>query len=456
MDSRASISRFKIDLKAEEDARKIMLNEVVDFYVDLAYSRLSTEIEKRVAGWLNHMVAHYNEIEPMLMMIALSPSHSMSRRRIKKPIGEVKSLDPTVMESIVSEFEGLEPVAGGKGPALMELLGGMPIRVSVEEKVFDFDVFENRLVKCHLTALASRLGELSETSMELDGYLRRSMKRSEGEGTVGAAEAFLANRGMVKGIEELKGKIDRRLNDPSMAFLGQLARDREPPVQTPTPISHPHYSRFFSSIESYEKSVPPPLILPGKAISRALANGDLYARWCEAKIVEALGEIGYEVKEEKVVGFEDDEMQFDEKGEVLLSGRDSVVKVALERVYRNEPPYGSYSTPRKAAIALEVFGGDAVPTVIVFESRYDHHFSKEKFGVDLERLHMLHDSIVDLRADEHEGIVVGAFVLHPTKIEPIRYNDLAAIPLAPGSRISRLVEVLDEAIARAARRADRS
>jgi hypothetical protein len=456
MGSRASISRFDTDPKVGEDARKIMLDEIVDFYVDLAYSGLSTEIAKRMAGWLDHMVAHYNEIEPILTMIALSPHHSLSRMRVKKPISEVESLDPAVIESIVGEFKWLVPATSGEGPALIELLGGMPIRVSVEEKAFDYDVFENRLVKSHLTALASRLGELSETSMELDGYLRRSMKRSEGEGTVGAAEAFLANRGMTRGIEELKGKIDKRLNDPTMAFLGQLARDREPPTQTQIPISHPHYSRFFSSIESYEKSVPPPLILPGKAISQALANGDLYARWCEVKIVEALGEIGYGVKEEKVVGLEGDEMRFDETGDILLAGRGSVAKVALEKIYRNEPPYGSYSTPRKAAMALEVFGGDAVPTVIVFEPRYDHYYSEEKFDTDLERLHMLHDSIVDLRTDEREGVVVGAFVLHPAKMEPIRYKDLAAISLVPGSRISGLVGVLDEAIARANRRADRS
>jgi len=62
---------------------------------------------------------------------------------------------------------------------------------------------------------------------------------------------------------------------------------------------------------------------------------------------------------------------------------------------------------------------------------------------------VLRDSIVDLRDDGHDRIVVGGFVLHPGPSETVRFDDLAGISLRPGITVNRLVELLGEFLGRA-------
>lgn len=432
------------------DTYKIMIDEIRGFYIDQAYSRFSAEIVGRITGWLNHIDAHWRKFEPILWKISLSPHHSLSKRRVKKPIKAVESIDPGLMESIVSELEGLQKEEGKEGSSLDTLFSGLPLRVSVEEKYLDYDVVENRMLKSHLKALTSSLGDLYVATYELDKHLRKRLKRSEGDETVETAKEFLANYETIRDIDKLKSEIEGRINDPSMAFLDGIEPHGEPFVATPTLTSHPHYSRFYSRLKSYEEAAPPPLIRIDPTMYKELEPGSLYARWCGVKIFETLMDLGYKIEVEGMVWLEGDEVRVDECKEVVLACRDVRVRIAFERLYENEPPYGSYSTPKKAAIAVEVFRGDAVPTVIVFEPRYDPKYTEEKFGAeDLDKLHVLHDSIVDLRTDRREGLVAGSFVLHTTVMKPIEYGDLGAISLKPGLRSHQLIEILEELISRA-------
>ncbi len=151
------------------------------------------------------------------------------------------------------------------------------------------------------------------------------------------------------------------------------------------------------------------------------------------------------MENENIVKLEEDGVSigFDDSREVSLAGKDAEVKLVKGRVYENEPPYGSYSTPKRATISIEVFKGDEVPTIVIFEPIYDLDYSEDRFrDVDIDRLHVLHDSIVDLRTVRHEKLVKGGFVLHPTRMGYTRYGDLGAISLRP----SRTQRVLDETL----------
>ncbi|MCW3979633.1 MAG: nuclease domain-containing protein, partial [Candidatus Bathyarchaeota archaeon] len=161
------------------------------------------------------------------------------------------------------------------------------------------------------------------------------------------------------------------------------------------------------------------------------------------RILGALMELGYKIEIESLTALSRDETKVDEGFEIILLGKYSEIRLAYEKLYKGKPPYGSYSTPKKVTLAVEVFRGDVVPRVIVFEPRYDLDYSIDRFRVeDLGRLHVLRDSLVDLRDDEHDRIVMGGIVLHPAPAETVRYDDLAGISLRPGATGNPLVEIL--------------
>lgn len=158
--------------------------------------------------------------------------------------------------------------------------------------------------------------------------------------------------------------------------------------------------------------------------------------------MEILMDLGYQVENENMVQLEEVGVRIsvDDSREVSLTSKDAKLKLFIGRIYTNEPPYGSYSTPKRATLALEVFKKDEVPYIFIFEPRYELDYNVDRFNdIDIDGLHVLHDAIVDLRTDVHRKLVKGGIVLHPTRMGHIRYGDLAAISLRP-SRTSRLLE----------------
>ncbi|MFB0558400.1 MAG: DUF2357 domain-containing protein [Candidatus Bathyarchaeia archaeon] len=444
----------ELELGAFEVEKGIMIDEIKDFSIYLVHSRLSVDIGQRLVDWFNYIKSHWRVVEPIIEMIALAPHHSLSKRHVKKPIQEVDGLDLEVINSLITELEGLGVVKTEGTTSVREALLGLPIRVLVEEKYPDYDVYENRLMKYHIESLAEKYGELLEAASERDRYLRKSLKLSKGAETVNAAKEFLTNNEMMVEVEKIKKRIDNLLSDPKMDFLEKVSSPDVSQIVSETLRSHPHYSKFYDHLLAYERSAPPPIIRLKSTGYYMLKPSELYVRWCTIKILEILMDLGYQVENENIVQLEEGGVivSVDDSIEVSLAGKDNEVKLLKGRIYTNEPPYGSYSTPKKATIAIEVFKRDEVPTIAIFEPRYDPDYTEDRFReIDIDGLHVLHDSIVDLRTDRHEKLVRGGFVLHPTRMGHIRYGNLAAISLRP-SRTSRVLkETLEDLLDPAAK-----
>jgi hypothetical protein len=424
-----------------------MTEEIKDF-TDTAYFTLSDDVGQRLTDWFNHIEAHWKEIEPILKTIAASPYHTQLKRKVKKRIDEIESLDPETIDSIMKELNILEDQEE-KGVSPREMISSLPLRVSVEVEYPDYDAVENRVLKSHLDALVSRLGELLEVAKTKDDYLRDGLKHSKDEATVVRAKEFLANHEIMEAIEGLKRGIEDRLEEPKMAFLKQLQQHSGPITPTETFSTHPDYSSFYAHLKSFEESAPSLPIRLEFDFEIISEGSSIYATWCMVKILEALMELGYKLKSESLIGLTRDETE-EEGVDVILTGEGFEIRLTREKLYKRETPYGSYSTPKRVTLALEVFRGDAVPRVVVFEPKYDFDYSDDIFKVeDLETLHVLRDSLVDLRNDGHDGIVVGGFVLHPGPLETVRFDDLAGISLRPGTTVNRLVELLGEFLSRA-------
>lgn len=427
--------------------RVMLIDDIRDFYLDLAYSRFYPEISLRLENWFKHVVTHWKEIEPILREIAQSPHHSISKRRVMKPIDSIESIDPRLLDSIVNEFRGIRKLSDEKDTPKGTLFSGLPLRVTVEDEHPDYDNAENRIMKYYLNALYSRLGDLTVAALEINEFLRRCLKKSEAEETVKTAKEFLINQETILDIKKLKEKMVDLQREPPMAFLEQVTESEGPFPITETLKFHPHYSQLYSNLKSYEKNVPPPLIRLGMIDFRDLGMNDLYTRWCIVKVSKTLMEMGYKIDSEGLVLLDGDRVKVDEIQQFELSLEGTHIRITFEKVYNHEHLYGSYSTPKKVKIAIEVFNGDIVPSVIIFEPRYDPDYTEDKFKIeDLDTLHVFHDSIVDLRNDKRERLVIGGFVLHPSAMKTIIFGDLGAISNKPGVRNYRLDVVLVELI----------
>jgi hypothetical protein len=439
--------RREIPMSPEMTVIINQMTEEIKGFADTAYFTLSDDVGQKLTNWFNHIEAHWKEIEPILKTIAASPYHTQLKRKVKKRIDEIESLDPETIDSIMKELNILEDQEE-KGASPREIIGSLPLRVSVEVEYPDYDAVENRVLKSHLDALVSRLGELLEVAKTKDDYLRGGLKLSEDDATVARAKEFLANHEIMEAIEGLKGGIEERLEEPKMAFLEQLQQHSGPVTSTKTFSTHPDYSLFYAHLKSYEESAPPLPIRLEFDFENVSEGSSIYAMWCIVKILQALMELGYKLKSESLIGLARAETEEEGVG-IILTGEGSEIRLAREKLYKREPPYGSYSTPKRVTLALEVFRGDAVPRVIVFEPKYDFDYSDDSFRIeDLEKLHVLRDSIVDLRDDGHDRIVVSGFVLHPGPSETVRFDDLAGISLRPGASVNRLVELLGESLGR--------
>lgn len=402
---------------SEVDPHRIV-EELSKLNLSFAYSRFSTEVSESQVDWFAHMETHWREMEPILEMISKAPHHILSKRRVKKPIQSVDSLDPEVIRSIVKEVQGAVRVEGGRTANLSEALRTLPIRVTATEKFPDHDVTENRLLKFHLESISKQLEDLVEIATARDYLIRDAMRRSEGGLTVDLAKDFLANNEMIDEIGKLTKSIEARRNSPGMAFLTQIS-PQLPPSVSQIFKSHPHYSRFYDRLTHFLDSKPATLIWVGQPSYETLKPNELYSRWCMYWILEALMEMGLQVKDENVTRIVNNEVKVElEGGEFTLEGGGLRVKIFFEKLYEYELPYGSYTTPKKAAITLEIFSGDIVPRIIVFEPKFSQVYSEEEFTkVDIDRLHVFHDSIVDLRTEDRSGIVIGCYLLHPTGVE---------------------------------------
>lgn len=442
---------FEVSVKWERPSDEdlgLIADEIRDFSLNLVYSKYGDEIKERQVAWFSHISEHWRALEPILEMIGREPHTQLSKRRVEKPIREVDRVDAEVIDSILRGLSDRITVEDGSAPTLKRLLETVPLSIMVEESYLDYDSAENRLLRHHLDKLVAQLKPLLKTSKQRDTFLRRVLKMAEGEETVTAAREFLLNRDLMNGVETLRKRIKAIYRDPRLSFLEQVAPLKSPPEPTHTLESHPHYSRFYQEYLSYMESAPPPLLQPIFLLLDAEQDpSELYSRWCAVNILEAVLNLSYELHEEKLTVLEDQRIAVEMPEGLIstLTRSEEVLKLFYCKTYLNEPPYGSYSAPKRVSIALEEFRDDEVLRIVVFEPRYDPDYTDEKFRAgDVDRLHALRDAIVDLRTGGHERLVVGGFLLHPSDMEQIQHDGLYAFSLRPGTGISRLGEIIGE------------
>ncbi|HUS77658.1 MAG TPA: DUF2357 domain-containing protein [Patescibacteria group bacterium] len=409
---------------------QMMIDELRAFYLDFQYDAGAGDLARSFATQFEIIKAHWEEIDPIIELIAQSPHYRQGRRRVRRTIESVEGIDPNRLNAIIDELGGLKRLKDWDPESLMKALKGLPLRVVVEEEYIDRDVYENRLLKAHLGDVVSDLNGLKASMAEVDGYLRRKIKRVDGSDTIEAARALVENHDVLEAITRLEGEIAARWGEYAGSFLDDVSSTREAFDVTPALSTRPHYSRFLEAYRSYIEHRPRLSPVFDDAPGIDLEGQDLYERWCIVKIVKSLMRLGFSI-EDPPFTVEGGKIAFE--GSTQLSGDGKTINLHHRKIYGTEPPIGSYSIPRTPTISLEVHTGSELPKITLFEPVFDEGYTARKFSaLDLDRLHVLHDSIVDLRDDERAKLVKAACVLHPSDAFSISYRDLTVLPVRPG------------------------
>jgi len=196
----------------------------------------------------------------------------------------------------------------------------------------------------------------------------------------------------------------------------------------------------------YEEEAPPRIMAPSLPPLDSLEPQELYSMWCFVKLMDVAVAAGLQLEEENMTSAGENEVlvRFKEGSEMTFSTKGVTVRMFKGKTYGREPPFGSYTTPKKASLAIEVIREEETPRVIILEPRYDEDYTREMLEAgDLDKLQVLRDSIVDLRSETLKRLVSSCLVVHPTVTEPVVYDGLGSMTFRPGGPIDQIVELLE-------------
>ena len=420
---------------------ELYLEELRRFSLSLIHRRYGSEMRDRLQGWFNYISEHWSKLESVVERISREPQRRMYRERVERPVGEIDRIDAEMVRTLLRRIaEG--GVEEADAERLRELIGRLSDRVIVEEERIDHDTAGNRLLKHHLESLISKLDEIRRCSDDMDEILRRRLREAGDEELVEAAREFLSNHDLMENVERMRRRIEGRLRDPRLSFLREVEGKVRAEDLNPVEVL-PHYNELYKLYMEYNRGAPKPLLEFTMPILRG-EPAEIYRRWCAVRLLEAVEGLGYRLEEEHIISLNGGsvEASLDMGLYSTLTGDECRVNLYYGRRYGVDEPYGSYSSAKWASLSLEAFmEGEERPRIIVFEPRFDLDYSEEKFGRDVDRLHILRDAIVDHSTGER--LVVGGAILHPAEMEIIRFRELSAIPLRPG-RVDGLSTLLAE------------
>lgn len=424
----------------ETDLLELMRRELRDSLTGLVHSRHGFMMLERQVQWLRHMSRHWDELRPALEEVSEAPLMvGEGVPRVGKSLGGEKA----GAKSLLKEIEGLVREKGWESTDLKDLLATIPLKKPEEAADSGYDVPENRMIRSHLDDVRARLCSISEASGSRDTLLRERLKKTEGSETISVAREFLANTELNGAVVELTGEVDDFLGEDRFAFLSQ-AKSEGPSVAEAV-TSSAAYSRILKLIRAYEEEAPPRLIGPSLPPLESLEPQELYSMWCFVKLMDVARAAGLQLQGENITSAGENEVlvQVTEGSETTFSTEGATVRMNKGKRYGREPPYGSYTTPKRASLAIEVTGDEGTPRIIILEPRYDEDYTRETLEAgDLDRLQVLRDSIVDLRSETRERLVSGCYVVHLTVAEPVAYDGLGSMTFRPGEPFDRLVELL--------------
>ena len=424
----------------EPDLLEQMRRELRHSLTGLVHSRHGFAMLERQVQWLRHLSRHWDELRPALEQVSEAPLVADDAHRA----GRSRGVDKADAKSLLKEIEGLVREKGWESTDLKDLLATIPLKKTEETTDSGYDVPENRMIRSHVDDVRASLASISEASGDRDALLRERLKRAEGAETIGVAREFLANSELHAAVVEITGEVDALLAEDRFAFLSQVKS--EATSMSGTTVSGAAYSRLFELIRAYEEEAPPRIMAPSLPPLDYLEPQELYSMWCFVKLMDVAVAAGLQLGDENMTSAGENEVlvRVKEGSEMTFSTKGATARMFKGKTYGREPPYGSYTTPKKASLAIEVFREEETPRIIILEPRYDEDYTREMLEAgDLDRLQVLRDSIVDLRSETLKRLVSSCLVVHPTVTEPVVYDGLGSMTFRPGEPIDHIVELLE-------------
>ncbi|UCD44381.1 MAG: hypothetical protein JSV27_09655 [Candidatus Bathyarchaeota archaeon] len=219
-----------IDISESQDVVDTSVVEVERFRNQKALMKYLDENHERQIGALNQVKEHWVEIEPTLHKVSEEPYHVVRLKTIKRSPDE-EALDPEKIDD--------------RGQ-----LTDLPIRVTDQEEVPDFNLSPNRELKSHLLSLQANLLDLLEKAQSGSAFIRKELQRTVLNMTDVLAEKLVIKIRFIEEVEGLRERISTLLGDEKMVFLKSV----DPELRTgkvERPETTPAYEALFVIIDKY-------------------------------------------------------------------------------------------------------------------------------------------------------------------------------------------------------------
>lgn len=229
----STVSPFEekpIDTSKSQDEMDTLEAEVEQLRNQKASMQYLEKSCERQTEALNRVREHWVEIEPILDKVSEEPHHVVSLKTIKRPLDE-EALDPEEID------------ARGQ-------LTDLPIRVTEQEEVLDFNTPPNRELKSHFLSLQAHLLDLLENAQSGNAFIRQELQGTEGNMIDVLAEKLVRNIHFIEEVEGLRERINTLLGDEKMAFLKSVDPElRKRKVERPEATLP--YEELFVIIDKY-------------------------------------------------------------------------------------------------------------------------------------------------------------------------------------------------------------
>jgi predicted component of viral defense system (DUF524 family) len=370
----------------------------------------------------------FDELKKIMSGIRLNPHRSLVGMNCYSELYELESCGDDIVVPLVTANRFINSKV--KVLLISKYFGNdkIPERILNRKKEITFDVYENRMLKHFLIILNQHLSTFElfiDEKNKINSSIKDESKYEEEDRQIDNRSAKFEE--IRKSCITYRKGVRNLLQMPFLETVGDFEGFKG---STPILEKESNYSKFYKLYLEYKKNFKQEFELHDCVFLGLEDTPKLYEYWCLLKIMDLLN-------------IEYDLLNFVDK----RFGQFGIIKIPEdEALYRNERykiiyqknyhvkkigdiGIGSYSGNMRPDIVIEIFEGNEIKEVIIFDPKYRTQIGRAKNPGDkidnepINKMHAYKDSIISKNESlEMKRLIKKAVIVHP--IEDIEETSL--------------------------------
>lgn len=361
----------------------------------------------------------FDELKKIMNGIRLNPHRSLVGMNCYSELYELESCGDDIVVPLVTADRFIHPKV--EIPIISNYFGNdkIPERILNRKKEITFDVYENRMLKHFLIILNQHLSTFElfiDEKNKINSSIRDESKYEQENQQIDNRSAKFEE--IRKSCSTYRKGVRNLLQMPFLETVGDFEGFKG---STPILEKESNYSRFYKLHLEYKKNFKQEFKL-SDCVSLGLEDTPkLYEYWCILKIMDLLN-IEY-----NLLNFVDKRfgqfgvIKIPEDEALYRNGRYQIIYQKNYQVKKiGDMGIGSYSGNMRPDIVIEIFEGNEIKEVIIFDPKYRTLIGGAKNPGDkidnepINKMHVYKDSIISKNESlEMKRLVKKAVIVHP-------------------------------------------